>query len=234
MAFKIGPATIQRNLCPNIPLTIWNWNWCFCVVIKRISSKDESQKCALLLWVLSSSLTVIRSNSPVLLIAAVSSLLKPFKDVINIFKTNRLWKEDTYSLIIKNVGDLDLQVLPDFEMWEAAQFATGSTDMCTYFLLFSLVPKGCCNYSQRRLCAVRRIGLFPDASSVIHLEFRVSGTSGYTREHHQEYDNARDEIIYQTVVLVLATRESSIIELHTNSIQSHTHFCASRTDIKTI
>ncbi len=73
------------------------------------------------------------------------------------------------------------------------------------------------------LCAVRSIGLFPDASLVIHLEFRVSGTSGYTWEYHEEYDIPRDEIIYQTTVLVLATRESSIIRVHTQTTHTYTH-----------
>ena len=86
---------------------------------------------------------------------------------------------------------------------------------------FSQIPTGSCNYSRCGLAAVRSIGLFPDASSVIHLEFKVSG---YTLEYHQEYDILSDEIIYQTTVLVLATRESSIIGAHTHTnTRAHTH-----------
>ena len=77
-----------------------------------------------------------------------------------------------------------------------------------------------CNYSQSGLAPVRSIPFIP--SCLISDSFGVSWTSGHTREYHQEHDIRRDEIIYQTGVLVLATRESSIIRKHTQTTRTHT------------
>ncbi|KAF3687654.1 Slit -like protein 2 protein [Channa argus] len=60
--------------------------------------------------------------------------------------------------------------------------------------------------------------------------FKSFGNLGYTWEYHQEYDITRDEIVYQTIVLVLATREPSIIREHTHTKQTATHFCLCTAD----